>query len=470
MRPATTDPASTGSQAVKIVEPVALRVAFAGAARRYWIAVFPLLRRELSHWHDRADEIPDPVLRRLATQAQRERGNIEGAAAFAAFVPRSHRAAVVRAVVAFQQAYNYLDLLAEQPQADPVAGARGLHQALLDALDPAVPGALSTPGAALDPAAAGTLSTPGAAALDLTGRVGTGAPGRVGTGAPGLVGTGTSGQVETGSPGRVGAGAPDYYARYPQRDDNGYLTELVAACRTALATLPSYAAVAPATRRATERIVEFQSLNLSEAQGDHDAFARWAHAQTPPGADLQWWETAAAGGSSLGVYALIAAATAPAVDAAEIRAIEDAYFPWIGGLHSLLDHLVDRSEDAACAQRSLIDYYASQAQAAERMQALAERAASAARGLPAGRAHTVILAGMAGHYLSHPEASGSAARPVAHAVRTAIGGLTGPALLIFKVRRVAERLAASRGSRGESVEKHATSVSDRVLAGFGQDG
>jgi tetraprenyl-beta-curcumene synthase len=398
----------TDLQAPRIGDRVALGAAFVDAARRYWITVFPQIRRELSHWRERAGEIPDPVLRGLALDAQRKRGNLEGAAAFAAFAPRSHRAEAVRAAVAFQAAYDYLDVLAEQPRADPVAGARGLHEALLIALDPIAALDRATP--ELDPAAPLQRAAPG---LDPT--------------AP---------QDRTGR-------QPDYYASYPRREDNGYLAELVDTCRTALATLPSYPSVAAAARRAAERIVEFQSLNLSESQGDHDALARWAQTETPSETELRWWETAGAGGSPIGVYALIAAAADPLVHAEDLERIENTYFPWIGALHSLLDHLVDRAQDAASAQRSLIDYYASPQEAAVRMQALAVRAACLAQALPRGRRHTIILAGMVGYYVSSREASEPGALPIARHVRAATGWLLAPTLLVFKARYLAGALAGS---------------------------
>ncbi len=368
------------------------------------------MRRECHHWREEASEIPDPLLRALALQAQDKRGNLEGAAAFAAFVPRAHRAAVVRALVAYQSTYNYLDVLAEQPGPNPVAGARGLHQALLDSLDPA---------------------------------------------------------LGAESPGWVGTESPDYYASYPRHADGGYLSGLVAACRTALATLPSYAPVAPAALRATQRIVQFQSLNLNAAQGEHDAFAHWARAQTPAGADLEWWETAAAGGSSLGVYALIAAATAPVLQASEVHAIEHAYFPSIGALHSLLDHLVDQGEDAAHGQRNLIDYYATPQEAAERMRALAQRAAGAADALPhADRRHTIVLAAMTANYLSDPAAAAPAVIPIARTVTDAIGALMAPSLLVFKARRLADGpVSAARVSpfkRREVGDQRAATVALRT--------
>jgi tetraprenyl-beta-curcumene synthase len=346
-----------------------LAAAFVDAALRYWLTVFPRVNRGLRHWQDRAGQIPDPSLRRIALDSLCKRSNIEGAAAFAAFAPRSHRAAVVRALVAFQAAYNYADMLSEQPHVQAIANGRRLHEALLVALDSSAP-------------------------------------------------------------------ELDYYAHHPQHDDDGYLQELVDTCRTALGTLPSYAAVAKSARIAAERIVTFQSLNVGKAQGDHVALSRWAREETPPGANLEWWETAAAAGSSLGVHVLIAAAADAELQQTDIAAIDDAYFPWIGALHSLLDNIVDIQEDAITDQRSLVAYYASPAQAAARLQVLAVKAVGCARALPRGARHAIILAAMAGNYLSSPEANTPDVKTVSQSVREAIGDLATPTLLVFKLRRL----------------------------------
>ena len=383
---------------------VALAASFAGAARRYWLGVFPRVCIERRRRRSRALQIPDPLLRHTAIEAQRKWGNVEGAAAFAAFVPRRHRAAAARAMACYQAAYNYLDMLGEQPSDDPVANGRSLHSALLIALEP------------------GPQAT-----------------------------------------------HPDYYEHNSRHDDDGgYLAELVNACRAALATLPSYPTVAPVAKRATERIVAFQSCNTGERQGDLAALERWARAQAPPESDLRWWEVAAAAGSSLGVYALIALAARPdpgrsrtpvegvgvgeAVDTVEaVEVVEAAYFPWIGALHSLLDNLVDTTEDRATGQHSLIGCYDSMQEAAARMGELAERALAAARSLPNARAHTLVLAAMASFYLCTPEASTPEALPLTRAV---LGALDGPAdltMLVFRARLGLRGLlpgAPGRRSRG----------------------
>jgi len=354
---------------------LALSGAFAVAARRYWLSVFPRVCRELSHWQKRAAEIPDPVLRGFALDALQKRGNMEGAAGFAAFVPRAQRATVTRALVAMQTAYNYLDMLAEQPHEDAIKSGHRLHEALIAAVDPT-------------------------------------------------------------------ASHRDYYAHYPRHDDDGYLREMIQVCREALSTLPSYELVLSATRRAAQRIVSFQSLNLSRSQGDDEHLARWAQAETPIGSGLSWWEIAGSGGSSMCVYALIAAAADRALDPAEVEAIEHAYFPWIGSLHSLLDSLVDHHEDAASDQRNLLGYYATDEQAARRMGEIAAQAMRSACALPHGRHHAIILAGMVGFYLSAPEAAGTSVLPITKSVRATLGPLGRPTLVVFGARRLLGRLGA----------------------------
>lgn len=151
------------------------------------------------------------------------------------------------------------------------------------------------------------------------------------------------------------------------------------------------------------------------------------------------------GASTLGVYALIAAAADPIVQPGDVAAINDAYFPWIGSLQLLLDSLVDKAEDAATGQRNLIDYYASSWEAASHMRMLAARAVRSARALPRGHRHVIILAGMMGHYLSVPGASAPAALPIVRNVKEMMGKLATPTLLVFNVRRLVRRLAHGSG-------------------------
>lgn len=116
---------------------VALAATFATTARRYWLGVYPLVSRELRHWSSSASAIPSSTLRSDASLALVfKRGHPEGAAAFATLAPAAHRTNLVRALVAWQVAYDYLDLVSERPGAASPANGRRLHEALVAALDP----------------------------------------------------------------------------------------------------------------------------------------------------------------------------------------------------------------------------------------------------------------------------------------------------------------------------------------------
>jgi tetraprenyl-beta-curcumene synthase len=351
---------------------------FAGAAARYWLGVFPLVGRELHHWRERARQIPDPVLRRLALLTQStERGNLEGAAAFAVLVPRAQRERVVRALVAFQATYDYIDTLAEQPSADPVANGHQLHLALLTALDP-------------------------------------------------------------------DGDHVDYYEHSCKGGDNGYMKNLVDTCRFAFAALPWHSSVAEPALRAARRMAAYQSLNHATGVDAHGALARWASGLTPAGTGLRWWETAAGAASSLTVFALVAAAAQPAIGSEEASITENAYFPWIGALHVLLDSLVDRSADVEAGHHSLVAHYSSAEEAASRLGVIAVRALSATERLPNSLQHATILAAMSSYYLSSPTTATPAAFPAAQHVLDAMGALAMPTMAVLRGRRVAHKLLDSQ--------------------------
>lgn len=229
----------------------------------------------------------------------------------------------------------------------------------------------------------------------------------------------------------VTPGAPHehYYAHYLHHDDCGYMAALVDASRSALLALPRYGTVLDLVQRNAQRIVQYQTLIARPCD-----FAAWASAVTPPDTNLRWWETGAACGSSMGIFALIAAAADPTLNRREATEIEHAYFPWIGSLHTLLDSLVDRPEDLLTGQHNLVEHYGSPEATAKRMRAVALEAARHARALPDGTNHALILAGMSSLYLASRDASTSNARPARDSIIDAIGDLGIPAMIVLGVR------------------------------------
>ncbi|HYB24927.1 MAG TPA: DUF2600 family protein [Solirubrobacteraceae bacterium] len=101
----------------------------------YWLTIYPRARLEVRRWRRRADEIGDPVLRAHALhKLTAEHLNLEAATFFAVLAPRRSRAALIRLMVDFQIAYDYLDAINEQPATAALRDGLRLHRALSDAV------------------------------------------------------------------------------------------------------------------------------------------------------------------------------------------------------------------------------------------------------------------------------------------------------------------------------------------------
>lgn len=343
--------------------------ALARTLGRYWITLFPIARDELRRLRRRAEEIPDPVLRKhaldtLATEHQ----NAESAAVFAVLASPEHRGTVTRLLVAYQAMYDYLDTLTEQPAAAPLTNSRHLHTALTAALGGAEPSA-------------------------------------------------------------------GYFVHHACSDDGGYLAGLVGACARRFRRLPAVAATASPLWRAARRAAESQSQNHAAMFSNPAALVRWAIGVTPPDSGLAWWETAAAGGSSLAIHALLAAAGDDQLTPDSAAQIERAYWPWVNALNTLLESVVDLEDDAETGNHSYAGHYASSGEMAARLGSIALHAADATRDLPHRRIHGVIVAAMAAHYIAQPASRHPHARPAAASVRAAFGANATPLLAMLRLRQ-----------------------------------
>jgi tetraprenyl-beta-curcumene synthase len=243
---------------------------------------------------------------------------------------------------------DYLDTLAEQAAADPLANGRRLHGALIAALSDVAPP------------------------------------------------------------------SDGYYADHVPQADGGYLDALVASCRAAFTELPAARVVAGTAVRAASRSAEAQSRNHAAMLDSAclEPLAAWCSTQVPAASGLRWWEIAAGACSSLTLHALLAAAADPATTAADTAEIEGAYFPWIAALSSLLDSVADSEADALSGNHSYVAHYATPADAVERLGAVTRHAHAAARALPHGRQHAMILTAMVCFYLTGPQASNPAAQGI----------------------------------------------------------
>lgn len=244
----------------RFVARTGLALAFAHV--RYWSSVAPLVRRQLRRWETRAARIPDVRLQGLAREKLRdERFNAEVAAMIATTAPARHRERTVEAIVALQIMYDYLDVLTEQPTADPIRDGLQCSKAFVDAV---------------------TVSV-------------------------------------SKQP------AEDYYAYYPGHCDTGYLADLAAVVRNGLLALPAVDAVAEVIPMCAARCAEAQvRIHAVPRSGDRQ-LERWAtHEARDAGLQWREWLFGAMG-SVVAAHALIASAADEHTTSAQASEIDSTY-------------------------------------------------------------------------------------------------------------------------------------------------
>nr|WP_213524988.1 tetraprenyl-beta-curcumene synthase family protein [Paenibacillus sp. J31TS4] len=198
----------------------------------------------------------------------------------------------------------------------------------------------------------------------------------------------------------------DYYALREEKEDGGYLASLVKTCQENIRRLPSYSLVAEEVRELVSLYGDLQVYKHIRKDQREQALHRWWDGHRSRYAELGWNEFAAATGSTLGVFMLFLSAQNPALQPQEVTCIREAYFPYVCGLHILLDYLIDQEEDRIGGDLNFCSYYLSQDEAVERIAIIVRQARKKVEALEAPAFHRMIIEGLIALYLSDPKVKG----------------------------------------------------------------
>ena len=196
----------------------------------------------------------------------------------------------------------------------------------------------------------------------------------------------------------------DYYLYYPYKKDNNYLDALVDECRRQISGLPSYSAVVERMKYYIGLYSDLQTLKHLDENTRMDSLIKWCSMHLKNYPDLSWWEFSAATGSTLGIFMLFAAAFNPSLDTKEVSIIHEAYFPWICGVHILLDYYIDAMEDREMGDLNFTSFYATQKHCEERLSFFITQAFEYSSNLKYQEYHATIIKGLLAMYLSDPKA------------------------------------------------------------------
>ncbi|MCX7708869.1 MAG: tetraprenyl-beta-curcumene synthase family protein [Clostridia bacterium] len=197
----------------------------------------------------------------------------------------------------------------------------------------------------------------------------------------------------------------DYYLLYPYKNDNSYLESLVDECRSRIKELPSYRLVKNYIKNYVQLYCDLQTYKHLSLDKRERRLISWAAKQLEHYPGISCWEFSAASGSTLGVFALYAAACDPDLTSNEVATIDALYFPWICGLHILLDYYIDAQEDLQMGDLNFTYYYENLKQCEDRLLFFVEQSLSRCSGLKYPGFHMTVIKGLLAMYLSDPKAS-----------------------------------------------------------------
>ncbi|CAM3272339.1 tetraprenyl-beta-curcumene synthase family protein [Sporolactobacillus spathodeae] len=204
-------------------------------------------------------------------------------------------------------------------------------------------------------------------------------------------------------------GAPDgdYYRFRSICSDGGYLQQLVQTCQRVLAKLDGYSVIAPALLELAGFYCDLQVHKHVKRDQRVPRLMSWFQRYQNHLPEMSWYEFAACSGSTLGIFCLVsyAASRGSQMDQQLVATIKDSYFPWVQGLHILMDYFVDQEEDRQEGDLNFCFYYPSEARMIERFNHFIEEADASIEDMPDKKFHQMINRGLLGVYLADRKVS-----------------------------------------------------------------
>ncbi|WP_066327787.1 tetraprenyl-beta-curcumene synthase family protein [Anoxybacteroides amylolyticum] len=196
----------------------------------------------------------------------------------------------------------------------------------------------------------------------------------------------------------------NYYRYRSEQNDGGYLHELVYTCQDVLKKVPHYDTIAPLLKELAGYYCDLQVHKHVKQEERIPRLTQWfaQHQNSLP--PMEWYEFSACSGSTLGIFCLVAYAFNESFSKEMARRVRDGYFPYIQGLHILLDYFIDQEEDRLGGDLNFCFYYPNDIVLLERLCHFIEEAERRLLELPHGAFHRLIHRGLLGLYLSDEKA------------------------------------------------------------------
>lgn len=194
----------------------------------------------------------------------------------------------------------------------------------------------------------------------------------------------------------------DYYACRTEKDDGGYLSELVQTCQQILHRTPGYPII-------KEKLLTLETLYSDLQVHKHvtkeeriPRLESWFREKNQH-PELSWFEFSACSGSTLGIFCLVSYSLGGRMNEQLACSVMDSYFPFMQGLHILLDYYIDQEEDKVEGDLNFCNYYDNSEHMKERLLYFIEQTNKNVQGLPDRLFHEMVHNGLVGLYLADPK-------------------------------------------------------------------
>lgn len=194
------------------------------------------------------------------------------------------------------------------------------------------------------------------------------------------------------------------YIGHLKREDIETITKLIEKCRDQVVMLSSYNLVITQLKKFIQMYSDFMTYSHLDKESRDKKIEEWVNRYHDENVGISKGEMIAASASPLLIFVLFACAHDPDLTKEEVNNICAAYFPWICGLHVLLDHFVNANASMQNNNLNLTSFYKNLKACEDRILFFIEKALESCNSLKHPEFHSTIVETMIALYLSEPQA------------------------------------------------------------------
>ncbi|MCD8502982.1 MAG: tetraprenyl-beta-curcumene synthase family protein [Bacillaceae bacterium] len=202
------------------------------------------------------------------------------------------------------------------------------------------------------------------------------------------------------------ASLENYYRYREEQNDGGYLHELVLTCQKVIQSLPAYEHIFNANTQLANYYCDLQVHKHVKKEERLPRLQQWFDTYKEQLPSMTWYEFSACAGSTLGIFCLVSYATQRDFSLEGADRVFNSYFPWVQGLHIMLDYFIDQEEDRAGGDLNFCFYYKNETELVERLKHFSTEAEKSIEKLQDKEFHFFIVKGLSAIYLADKKVSG----------------------------------------------------------------